>query len=224
MTRVLSHEQARAFYDAFGAKQDWQRFYEDPAVAILEHQGRFEEARAVVEFGCGTGRLAERLLRTRLPADATYLGLDVSPTMIRLGSAKLRPWADRARVQQTDGAPTLALPGGACDRLVSTYVVDLLSDDDIRQLLAEARRVLRPGGRLCLASLTFGQGALARGICRLWTTIHRLRPQLVGGCRPLALRGYLGSPWTVLHAETVCTLGLCTEVLVATPAADRSPT
>ncbi len=78
--------------------------------------------------------------------------------------------------------------------------------------------MLRPDGRLCLASLTFGEAALARVICRLWRTVHRLRPQLVGGCRPLALREYLGSPWTALHAETVCTLGLCTEVVLASPA------
>ena len=220
MSRALSHEQARAFYDHFGAKQDWQRFYEDPAIAILADRGRFEEARAVVEFGCGTGRLAERLLERRLRHDATYLGLDVSPTMIGLASETLRPWADRARAQLTDGAPIIPVPSGACDRLVSTYVFDLLSEGDIRQLLAEARRVLRPDGRLCVASLTFGRGLVARGVCRLWTAVHDLRPQLVGGCRPLALAGYLGPDWRVIHSPVVCRFAICTEVVVASPVAD----
>jgi ubiquinone/menaquinone biosynthesis C-methylase UbiE len=34
--------------------------------------------------------------------------------------------------------------------LLSTYVLDLLSDDDIRAVVNEARRVLRPDGLLAL--------------------------------------------------------------------------
>jgi len=33
--RTLSHQQAKAFYDRFGAKQDSQAFYEDRAVQEL---------------------------------------------------------------------------------------------------------------------------------------------------------------------------------------------
>jgi hypothetical protein len=54
--RMLSHEEARAFYDWFGARQDSQRFYEDPALCDLLGHADFGEARSVFEFGCGTGR------------------------------------------------------------------------------------------------------------------------------------------------------------------------
>ena len=54
--RTLDLEQARAFYDRFGARQDRQAFYEDA----------FERARGVPEFGCGTGRFAEVLVAERL--------------------------------------------------------------------------------------------------------------------------------------------------------------
>jgi ubiquinone/menaquinone biosynthesis C-methylase UbiE len=214
-SRVLSHEQARAFYDRFGAKQDLQGFYENPAIEALLRHAAFESARAVVELGCGTGRLAARLLRERLPAEATYVGFDVSGTMVGLADARLEPWRDRARVQRTEGQPGLPLPGGACDRFLSTYVLDLLGEDDIRAALREARRLLAPGGRLCLASMTFGRTIPSRALCRLWTAIHSLSPRLVGGCRPLRLRAFTGSDWAVLHEEVVCTFGICTEVLVA---------
>lgn len=215
--RVLSHREARAFYDRFGSKQDLQRIYEDPAVAALEAHGDLEHARAVVEFGCGTGRLARRLLERRLPPEATYLGLDVSQTMVRLAREKLAPWAGRARVEHTDGSPVIPVGDGGCDRLLSVYVLDLLSPDDTRALLGEARRALAPGGRLCLASLTFGEGVLSRAVCRVWSSVHALRPALVGGCRPIRLLSQLASGWRVSHREVICTLGVCTEVVVASP-------
>jgi ubiquinone/menaquinone biosynthesis C-methylase UbiE len=214
-SRALSHEEARAFYDRFGRKQDLQRFYEDPAIVALLRYGGFESDRAVAEFGCGTGRLAARLLRERLPAEATYIGFDISETMVRLASPRVAPWRERARVERTEGPPRLPLAGGACDRFLSTYVLDLLGEDDIRAALREARRVLAPGGRLCLASLTFGRTIPSRGVCRLWMAIHSLSPRLVGGCRPLRLQALTASDWKILHEEVVCTFGICTEVLVA---------
>jgi ubiquinone/menaquinone biosynthesis C-methylase UbiE len=213
--RVLSHEEARAFYDRFGRKQDLQRIYEDPAIEVLLQYAGFETACAVVELGCGTGRLAARLLEELLPEDSKYVGLDVSGTMIDLAQDRVTPWADCAHVRRTDGSPTLPLSDGAFDRFLSTYVLDLLSEEDIHAALREARRVLAPGGRICLASLTFGQTLPSKLACRAWTAIHSLSPRLVGGCRPLHLEVFIGSDWQILHREVVCTLGICTEVLVA---------
>ncbi len=216
MSPTLSHAQARAFYDRFGAKQDWQRCYESRAIGVLLDHGAFGAARAVVEFGCGTGALARELLEHRLPAAATYLGLDVSGTMAALARARVARWAQRARIAQTGGEPAFPVGDGGCDRVVSTYVLDLLSDEDIRSALREARRALAPGGRLCLASLTFGMGAVSNAVCALWRGLHALRPALVGGCRPLRIAAYLGPEWTVSHREVVCAFAICTEVVVAT--------
>lgn len=213
--RTLSHLEAKAFYDRFGAKQDLQRVYERPALDALVASGRFEEARAVVELGCGTGALAARLLRERLPETATYLGLDVSTTMVRLARERVRPWAVRARVEQTDGAPRLPVADGGCDRVVSAYVLDLLAPEDIRAVIAASWRALEPGGRLCLVSLTFGETAFSRAVAALWARVHRLRPALVGGCRALRLEEHVRDGWDVQERRTVCRLGLCSEVLVA---------
>jgi ubiquinone/menaquinone biosynthesis C-methylase UbiE len=56
---MLSHEQAKAFYDRFGKKQDWQSFYEDAATAALLRNEELDKSSAVLELGCGTGRFAE---------------------------------------------------------------------------------------------------------------------------------------------------------------------
>ena len=213
--RVLSHEEARAFYDRFGRKQDLQRIYEDPAIEVLLKYAGFDSARAVVELGCGTGRLATRLLEECLPSDATYIGFDISRTMLELAQARVAPFAGRAEVQLTDGSPSLAVGDNTSDRFLSAYVLDLLSEKEIRAALREAQRLLVPGGLLCLASLTFGHTPVSRLVCRSWTAIHSLNPRMVGGCRPLELAAFVGPEWRILHREVVCTVGICTEVLVA---------
>src|SRR5260370_853167 len=147
---MLSRSQARAFYDRFGTKQDSQAFYEDPAIDELLRHADFESAEVVCEVGCGTGRVAGRLLGEKLPPTARYLGWDLSPTMVGLARQRLAPFGERARVELTEGMPSLPLPSNSVDRFLSTYVFDLLPYDEIEAGLAEAHRVLRTGGKLCL--------------------------------------------------------------------------
>jgi ubiquinone/menaquinone biosynthesis C-methylase UbiE len=185
--RFITHEQARRFYDRIGRGQDARPVSERRALDALAAQGDFARAEAVVEFGCGTGRFGARLLRERLPGDATYLGLDVSPHMVALADAAVAPWTGRASIRLTDGSVQLPVADGSVDRVVSTYVLDLLSPADAAAFAAEACRVLRPGGMLALASLAPGRTPPARLVTRLWKTIWRLNPALLGGCRPLRL-------------------------------------
>ncbi len=78
---MLTHEEAKKFYDRFGSKQDWQRFYESRAVDDLIAHLKLNQAQSVFEFGCGTGRLAEILLDHFLPVKASYTGVDISTTI-----------------------------------------------------------------------------------------------------------------------------------------------
>ena len=218
MTTILSHSRARSVYDRIGRLQDTQAFYEDRAVDILFERGDFEHAHVVVEFGAGTGRHAARLLGTRLPARATYQGYDVSPKMVETASRRLLPWGPRARVTLTDGSPQLELPDGSVDRVLSTYVVDLLSEQDVRSFLRSAHRVLRPGGRLCLASAAPGETVLSRVVMGSMAMAQHACPALVGGCRPLDLRPFFAdNTWRVLHSENVRVFGISSQAIVAEP-------
>jgi ubiquinone/menaquinone biosynthesis C-methylase UbiE len=206
---------AKAVYDRIGKWQDTQRFFEDRALAALLDHGRFATARSVLELGCGTGRLAHRLLASRLPADARYLGLEVSTTMARLARRALEAWPERAAVRQTDGSLRFE---GRFDRFVACYVFDLLPAGDIRRGLEEARRVLAPDGLACLASLTHPQGPLSRALALVCGALYRISPKLLGGCRPIGLREFLPADrWTVEHHEIFCVCGVCTEVVVTAP-------
>jgi SAM-dependent methyltransferase len=103
MTNRFSREDARRFHDSFGSKQDAQGFYEDAALDALVEHSEFSLAQSVLEIGCGTGRLAARLLADCLPASAAYVGVDISETMAGLAWRRLGPWSGRARDQVSGG-------------------------------------------------------------------------------------------------------------------------
>jgi ubiquinone/menaquinone biosynthesis C-methylase UbiE len=213
---MLSRDEAREYYDRFGHKQDWQSIYEGRALRDLITGGAFEEARAVLEIGCGTGSFAAEILEQRLPREASYLGTEIRSTMLGLAREKLAPYADRASVVLTNGDPRLPYPDDAFDRFVANYVLDLLPAQEIVILLAEARRVLAPEGRLCLISLTNGTGPFSHFVVWLWKRAHAMSARFVGGCRPIDLRSFLSErAWRILEHEIVVAFGLPSQVVVA---------
>jgi len=212
---VLTQSQARTFYDRFGKKQDAQAFYEDAALDDLIAHAAFEKVEKVFELGCGTGRFASRLLANHLSPSASYLGIDLSRTMIEIAEQRILPYKRRAKVDQSDGSLRFPLPDHSVDCVVSTYVLDLLSETDIRSAISETRRVLIPSGKLCLVSLTQGVTFVSRIVCAMWSVIFRLRPSLVGGCRPILLDSFFDQQsWSVDYRNVVTQFGIPSEVLI----------
>ncbi len=218
---MLKPSEARAYYDRFGKKQDTQGFYEDPALEDLLAHAQFREAKKVFEFGCGTGRFADRLLGSILSPSATYAGCDISPTMVQLASQRLAVYADRAHVSQYDGALKFQLPDHSVDRVISTYVLDLLSEADIAAFLNEAFRVLNEEGKLCLVSLTRGTTFPSRFVSSVWSSVFRLNASWVGGCRPIRLEQHIQpGNWKIEYRHVVIPYGVPSEVLVASTTKD----
>jgi ubiquinone/menaquinone biosynthesis C-methylase UbiE len=214
--QTLSHQEAKRFYDRFGKKQDWQRFYEDVATEALIENGEFSKANAVMEFGCGTGRFAERLLEKHLPPKAKYIGVDVSETMVALARKRLNRYGPRVEVQLSDGSPHLDFGAAAFDRVVANYVLDLLTMEDSRAVLQQAWRLLHEGGLVGLVSLTHGFTPASRVMERIWVAIHRVRPMLVGGCRPISLLELTTEPkWRVCYHGRFSSFGVPSEAVVA---------
>lgn len=215
--RTLTLEEARAFYDRFGSKQDRQSFYEAPALRALAANSRLAEAQCVFEFGCGTGRFALELLREHLPTSASYLGIDISTTMVRVAADRLAIFPSRASVAlASPSLSSLPVPDASHDRFISTYVLDLLSDVAAHQVLLEAKRILRPGGLLCLAGVTHGTTRLSRLVMAGWQWLFAANPSWVGGCRPTSLSDSLATDsWHVRFHQVVVAWGIASEVLVA---------
>jgi len=213
---ALTPKQARAVYDRIGRVQDWQAFYEDATTDRLVANADFAGDQKIFEFGCGTARLAAQLL-TALPASVNYLGVEISPVMIDLAASRLAAWSERAKAVLVDGSLPLPADDGFADRVLSTFVFDLLDAEYARAVLEDLRRILTPDGWLCLSSLTHEEQLIERAVSRGWTGLWRIAPQLVGGCRPIAVSALLGDDWPIQHHSRVHGLGLVTDVVIATP-------
>jgi ubiquinone/menaquinone biosynthesis C-methylase UbiE len=212
---TLTPSEARAFYDKFGKKQDTQDFYENPALDELISHANFYDAQKVFELGCGTGKFASRLLEEHLSSSARYLGCDVSATMLNLATQQLSAYSDRAKVVRSDGSIRFPLSDRSVDRVISNYILDLLSEEDILLVFAEAHRVLTFEGKFCLVSLTKGVSFLSRIVPFIWMEVFSQRPTLVGGCRPILLESYLDKECWQLEYQTVLTpFGVPSEVFI----------
>jgi ubiquinone/menaquinone biosynthesis C-methylase UbiE len=110
----------------------------------------------VVDVGCGTGTLAIALARN----GAHVVGVDGDPEVLALAHAK--PRADA--VEWRRGLATaLPLAGASADRVVMSLLLHHLDGPAKRTALAEAVRVLRPGGRLHVADWGRPRDPLMRG-------------------------------------------------------------
>ena len=139
--------------------------------------------------------------------------------MVTLATTRLERWSGRAVVQQCDGEPHIEAAPGSFDRFICTYVLDLLSENDIRAILGDVHRILAPDGLLGLASLTNGPTPASWLISTTWRSLHTISPWLVGGCRPIVIERFLPqSEWVIEYAHVVTRFGVPTEIVVAKPA------
>lgn len=105
---------------------------------------RDAEGHEVLEIGCGSGAMAAEVLRAR-PEITRYVATDVDPAMVELARRQLADFADRAEAQVVD-ASGLPFADGSFDTVVSWLM--LHHTITWEKVLADAVRVLRPGGRL----------------------------------------------------------------------------
>jgi ubiquinone/menaquinone biosynthesis C-methylase UbiE len=147
-----------------GGYARWAELYDhelNPLIALEEPRVReaLGDVRglAVLDLGCGTGRHALWLAA----AGARVTAVDFSEGM--LSEARRKPGASAVRFLVHDLHESLPFEGAAFDRIVSGLVLEHLSD--LGSVFAEARRVLKPGGRAVVSAMhpaMFLKGVAAR--------------------------------------------------------------
>jgi ubiquinone/menaquinone biosynthesis C-methylase UbiE len=104
-----------------------------------------EDARRILDLGCGDGHLLALLLAHC--AEASGVGLDFSPTMLE---AAERRFVGQSRVQLIEHNLELPLPDlGHFDVIASSFAIHHCEDDRKRALYGEVWNSLEPGGVFC---------------------------------------------------------------------------
>ncbi len=132
-------------YDRRGLQRSTYRPVHDAVLARL--QGI--DPSVVVDLGCGTGQLTQRLVGT-FPA-AAIVGVDLSDGMLARAAGRLATAGDGATGLVQADAEQLPFAVSSVDVVVCTESFHWYRDQ--AQALNELARVLRPGGRLLIASI-----------------------------------------------------------------------
>jgi ubiquinone/menaquinone biosynthesis C-methylase UbiE len=173
----------------FASSKDWDaRVAEAELVArspgfrhLRDRIGEIAEPRAhhtVVDLGCGTGLLALAFAERA----ARVWALDSSPAMLEY----LRVKANSAELHNVEtvlaSAVSIPLVEEVADLVISNYCLHELPHAGKERALAEAMRVLKPGGRLVIGDMMFSLSPMQR----------RDRTVVAGKLRQLAARGVPG--------------------------------
>lgn len=121
-------------------------------LAFLQHGG-LQPSHTLVDFGCGTGRLAVHAIPA-LPR-GHYIGIDVSQEMLKRLDARTREMTQHTcRVslmhQPHDSFP---IADRTVDMVCAFSVFTHMEHEDTFRYLQDARRIVRPGGRFVFSCL-----------------------------------------------------------------------
>jgi phosphatidylethanolamine/phosphatidyl-N-methylethanolamine N-methyltransferase len=104
----------------------------------------------ILEVGVGTG-----LALAQYPAHSRITGIDVSQDMLKAAHRRLRP-ADTGRIElQAMDAEAMDFADGTFDCVTLPYVLSVTPHPE--RLVAEVRRVCRPGGHIVIVNHFSGQ-------------------------------------------------------------------
>ena len=176
------------------------------------------EGERLLEVGFGTGQALVDLARAAGPA-GRVCGVDLSPGMARAAQARVARARLAARVGLLCGdAARLPFPAGSFDAVFVSFTLELFEACDLPWALEECRRVLAPGGRLCVVALS---GARSGPMARLYRWCHERFPEYVD-CRPIPVQRLLAEArFHVLAVREMSLAGLSVDAVLAARESDE---
>ncbi|MDB9524244.1 class I SAM-dependent methyltransferase [Dolichospermum circinale CS-1225] len=145
----------KALFDRWANSYDWTfpSFIYQAIHKRLLSQVELSANANVLDLGCGTGRLLNRLAN-QFP-EITGTGLDLSPQMLRVARQNNR---HRPRLIYLEGnAENLPFVEGQFNAVFNT--ISFLHYPQPDQVLKEVARVLSPGGKFYLVDITFNNSS-----------------------------------------------------------------
>jgi SAM-dependent methyltransferase len=155
MQTLFKHDEAMAYAVGggdFSKVGEWE-------LGLLTSSG-LREGHSIVDVGCGSGRLAGALTE-RFGDRISYLGLDIVQTMLDYAKTVSDPSYRFAMNTEL----SIPAPDASCDFIVFFSVVTHLLHEESFRYLRDARRAVKPDGRVALTFLESKQN---------WTIFERV--------------------------------------------------
>ena len=206
-------EQAEQAYDRLSRVYDllagpFEKKFRDHALKLL----RIGEGEEVLEVGFGTGDSLRQIAELVGPA-GKVCGIDISPGMKGVAEARLARAGllDRVELRRGD-ATELPFEDNRFDASFMSFTLELFDTPHIPRVLAEIKRVLKPGGRLAVVSMSKENGDSL--LVTLYEKLHSAFPQYID-CRPIYLEQSLTEAgFEITHTERQSFFGLPGETVV----------
>ena len=184
---VVPQSEIGSLYDGISRFYDvWGKLTESRARERALELADIKDGATVLEVAVGTGLMFEQIVR-RNPGGKN-IGVDLSKGMLEKARRRLAKLGEKNYSLSIGDAAALEIGSDSVDVLVNNYMFDLLSFEEMDRVLAEFRRVLKPGGKMVLVNMTKGRG-IGGGI---YDWVYRLFPRAMGGCRGVEFSGRLG--------------------------------
>jgi ubiquinone/menaquinone biosynthesis C-methylase UbiE len=157
----MSSAGSRAYVPAAG--RDFFLPAYDPLMRLLRFsrdldrlvaQAALQAGQSILDVGCGTGTLAV-LIRRQHP-DVQVTAIDPDAKALAIATRKAARAHAAIRFERAFG-DQLPFAAASFDRVFSTMMFHHIHRDEKPRVLAEIRRVLKPGGRLELVDFTGGR-------------------------------------------------------------------
>jgi ubiquinone/menaquinone biosynthesis C-methylase UbiE len=162
------------FYDLWGFLTESKAAHKGLQLANIKN------GETILEVAVGTGRVLERIVS--INSDGRNEGVDLSPEMLEIARKRLSRRYSNYSLQVAD-AYSLPYRDATFDLVINSYMFDLLPEHDFSRVLLEFKRVLKPGGRMVITSMTPGRSWYSR----MWDRLIRRAPNILEGCRPISL-------------------------------------
>ena len=117
-------------------------FYVNATIGETLNRLEIKQGERILDLGCGTGVLIQRLLE--VSPEAEVFGIDFCAEMLEIAKQKL-PESVELKLGSADNLP---FPSNYFDIVISTSAFHFFRDPS--QALQEAKRVLKPNGRLVI--------------------------------------------------------------------------
>jgi ubiquinone/menaquinone biosynthesis C-methylase UbiE len=195
-----SKDDIRRIYSKLSRYYDfWGSLTEQKATERALQLADIKNGENILEVAVGTGRVFERIVT--INERGRNEGIDISPQMLARAEERLKNHITNYSLNVGD-AYSLAFPDDTFDLVINNYMFDLLPEGDFSLVLEEFKRVLKPGGRVVITSMTPGQ----RWYSRIWDRLARTT-DILAGCRPISLEGDIRRAGFIhIHVEYVSQL------------------